>query len=79
MIIADLEKVEISFPNTPAFKALYSVDSELLERSVIQVDLSHIFCAIATKYDVPTCADIIQQSLTAMMKDMGLEGEQNED
>lgn len=78
MIIADSEKVEISFPATPRLSNSYNLIPKSVEKAVIITDLEHIFTALVAKYDVPTCADLIQLALNDMIKEMGLEEEQNE-
>ena len=71
MIIADLEKVEISFPATPKLTKAYIDNPTSLEKAIIITDLEHIFTALVAKYDISTCADLIATVLENMIKELG--------
>ena len=57
-------KVEFSINlKDPIIKMLYNIAPEKVEKAIIEVDLFAVFMAVSDKYDLGTCADLVQKSM----------------
>ena len=70
MLQVTKNKVDFYFDNSdPLLKMAYKLCPEELEKAVIEVDLYAIFDAIADKYGIGTCADLVQKAMEAASDD----------
>ena len=47
----------------PIIKRLYEKAPEKVEKAIIEVDLFAVFMAVSYKYDLGTCADLVQKAI----------------